>query len=70
MKDRMVSSVMSMAKDIVSGAIILGGVVVTIVAADASLPLVATVGALSAVGAGAYQAAAAPKRTRHHSKGF
>lgn len=64
------SGVTSVARDVVSGAIILGGVAITVVAAEASAPLLATVGALAAVGAGAYQAVVAPKRTRHHSKGF
>jgi len=52
-----------MMKDVASGVLILGGVAVTVVAAEASLPVVAALGAFTAAGTGVYQALSSPKRT-------
>jgi hypothetical protein len=49
-------------RDVAGAVLILGGVVVTVVAAEASLPVVAGLGALTAVGTGMYQAISSPKR--------
>jgi hypothetical protein len=56
-----------MSKDIASGVIILGGVALVIVAAEASLPIVAGIGAIASAGTGLYQALSAPKRKRRRS---
>jgi len=61
------NSMIGMVKDIASAVLILGGVAVTVVAAEASLPIVAGLGALTAAGTGVYQAISAPKRP-HASK--
>lgn len=58
------NSMGGMAKDIAGAVLILGGVAVTVVAAEASLPFVAGLGALTAAGTGVYQALSAPKRPR------
>lgn len=54
----------AMSKDIASGVIIIGGVALVIVAAEASLPIVAGIGAIASMGGGIYQAIAAPRRVR------
>ena len=51
-----------MQKDIVSGVLALSGITLVLVAAEASLPVLAGVGAVAALGAGVYQVATSPKR--------
>lgn len=52
----------SMVKDITSGVLILGGIATVAVAAELSAPVIATVGALTSVGTGLYQAITTPRK--------
>ena len=56
----------SMVKDIASGVLILGGVATIVVAAELSAPVIATLGALTSIGTGVYQAVTTPKRKAEH----
>ena len=58
-----------MGKEIASGVIMLGGVAVVIVAATESMPVLAGIGALAALGTGAYQAISAPRTPKSSSRG-
>lgn len=44
-------------KDLTTGAMILGGTILVAIAADTSIPILATVGAVVAVGGGVYRVA-------------
>ena len=53
-----------MGKEIVSGLVIIAGASAIVVAGETSLPFLATIGALSALGAGVYSAVSAPRRNK------
>jgi hypothetical protein len=53
-----------MTREIVSGLIVMAGTGAVVIASEASLPFLATAGALSALGAGMYSAISAPRHKR------